>query len=310
MERLSPYRRLFYRLAFFSAVLFVMTLLFGPIVCDVAFFAGKKLQTRTMFHNLKTAMSHYMTSGFPDETDFPGNASELAAMLREDMGLPDLGDGRSLDEPVRDGWGRELKVEGNSAEYIIRSAGRDGRYKTEDDIYLKGGPSGENIYGDIRRKNLSLGRIKRRFNRLPFQDPTGYYHVLLPGSYRVIDESDGYESNILFLYSEGDELRMIADPVRDTMEMEMALRERATAIQRGDVPDYDEFEMVRSGLVDVQGGNGYEIRLESPDTVIHEFLFRGGYAMSVRIRILSKSKERREIVDFLEEEIENHLTIH
>ena len=302
-------RRMILRILATLSVFLLGYLIFGSLVCDLTFRSGgKRISSLTQFHNLKTEMSHY-TAQFYDG-DFPDDIEELTQILKRELGLSDLGDGKPIEHTITDAWDKELKLEGDIEGYTIRSAGPDGLYETGDDITIKGNQWGENVFDGTNRRKVTLKSIQRRINRLPFQDPTGYYEVYLPGAYKVIDEFAGGDSEIRFQYSPQDFIKITAGPDSQTWIPETEMLKRLEEIKGFKDPDLSGMRLIRSGLVSIEGGEGFEIRMEDESNVIHEFRFVSGYYMRVRVWISSMSKDRSEIIDYLETEIESRLIIH
>jgi hypothetical protein len=303
-------RSIVFRAVMFAAFFALAYLLLGPIVCDVMIpGSGKQVVTLAKFNNLRVAMSHLTNDFYTNEEDFPADTAELASHLQEYLRMDDLGDGEPLYKGIRDAWGRELVLEGGLSGYIIRSAGRDGIYDNADDIYLKGNTQSENVFGPASRRKLTARSLRKRFNIFPIHEPTGYYRVSLPGFFTVIREYEGSKSILTFQYTSSDFVRITADA--DGLSWDPAEWMAAHVEDIAEIRDmqYLGFEVERNGLVDVQGGRGYEIRRSSLDTVIHEFAFYNGYELTVQVLIQSKAKARTAIVDILESEIEENLVM-
>ena len=302
-------RQMVFKIIIIVSVFIIGYMILGTMVCDLFFRGGgRRLASMTQFHNLKVAMSHYTSQFFDGE--FPEDMEELTRILKEELGIMDLGDGRPIEGVITDAWGQELVLEGDISDYVIRSAGPDRIYETRDDIYIKGNQWGENVFDGSARRKVSLGSVRRRVNRLPFQDPTGYYEVHLPGAYKVIDEFSGGDSQILFQYSPDDFIRIAAGPDSTTWDPETEMQKRIEQIEEARDPDVIGMRLERYGPVSVQGGEGFEVRLEDSGRIIHEFWLVSGFYMRVRVSIQSKAGERKPIVDFLEQEIESRLIIH
>jgi hypothetical protein len=203
-----------------------------------------------------------------------------------------------------------MVFEGDLDGYVIRSAGPDSKFATEDDIYLKGNMWGEHVMDGSSRRTLSSSALKRQFNKLPFQDPTGYYHVSLPGSYIVIDEFDNGQSNITFFYARDNYVRIIAEPYSAEWDAEEEMRDRIDDIQLGRDDELLGFSVQDYGPVQVGNGNGFMIRLESPGFIVQEYVLLRGFYMRVSALIMASGNDREEIVSILSRAVESNLEIH
>ena len=298
------------RAILFSSLFGLAGLFLGPVVCNtLGPGSGKQIVTLAKFNNLRMAMSQLTNDFYQNEEDFPSDLTELVSDLHEYLRMDDLGDGEPLVDNIRDAWRRKLQFEGDLSGYIIRSAGRDGVYDNEDDIYLKGNAQCENVFGAIHRRKLTPRSLLKRPNLFPIQEPTGYYRLSLPGYYTVIREYEGSKSILTFQYTSSDFIRVTADA--DGLRWDPAECMSSHMEDIAEIRDmgYLGYEIDRSGLVDVPGGMGYEIRRSSLDTLVHEFAFFNGYELTVEVLIHSKSKTRQKIVDTLEREIEDNLIL-
>ena len=273
-------------------VVFIAYILFGPVVCEMAFKGGqKRVITLARLNNLKVVMPHITEMAARNEVEFPEDAEELMAILKEELDTSDLRDVSSSSTTLTDGWENELRLDGDLDEYFIRSAGPDKLFDTDDDIYLAGNLDGEYIIDGSSQRRLTAEALSKRINVLPFHEPTGYYRILLPGRYTVIPKYEGHRSIIQFFYATNNYVKITADPISGHWSAESEMEDRIDELQ-GD-EEFSDFDIVNSGLVFFRESQGYEIRLEKDDILAVEFGFYGDYYLAVSVVIVASGQERQ-----------------
>jgi|GEM_PF-4324418 len=296
------------RFAPFLLIFLLAFVLFGSRACDLALKGGaKRMLTLARLHNLKTAMSFCTDMASKGEIEFPQTTEELLGFFRKDLGMSekdikDLGD-------LYDGWGRMMVFEGDMDGYIIRSAGPDKKFDTGDDIYLKGNVWGEHVLDGSSRLTLSASALKRQINKLPFNDPTGYYRISLPGSFVVIDNFQKGRSEITFYYARDNYVRISAEPYPMEWDWETELSKKLDDLRLGREKELVGFSLGDHSPVQFKNGNGYKIRMESPGMSARLYDVMGGYLMRIQVFIMASGKDREEIASLLSYAVESKLEI-
>jgi hypothetical protein len=289
-------------------VVFIAYLLFGPVVCEMAFKAGqKRVITLARLNNLKVVMPHITEMAVRNEIEFPEDAEELMAILQKELDPSDLRDVSSSLTTLTDAWDNELRLDGDLDGYDIRSAGPDKVFDTDDDIYLAGNLDGEYIIDGSSQRRLTAKALSRRINLLPFQEPTGYYRILLPGRYTVIPKYEGHRSIIKFFYATNNYVKITADPISGDWNAESEMEDRIDELQWDE--EFSDFEIVSSNLAPFRDFNGYEIRLEEDEIIAVEIGFYGDYYLAVSVLIVASGEERQEIMDILTEAVKANLGV-
>jgi hypothetical protein len=290
-------------------VIFIAYILFGPVVCEMAFKGGqKRVITLARLNNLKVVMPHITEMAVRNEIEFPEDIDDLWVILQEELDPSDLRDVSSSPTTLTDAWDNELRLDGDLDEYFIRSAGPDKVFDTDDDIYLAGNLDGEYIIDGSSRRRLTAKALSRRINVLPFEEPTGYYRIFLPGRYTVIPKYEGHRSIIKFFYANNNYVRITADPIGGGWSAESEMADRIDEFQ-GD-EEFSDFDLLSSSLTFFREFEGYEIRLERDEILALEFGFFGNNYLAVSVVIVASGQERQEIMDILTEAVKTNLVIH
>jgi hypothetical protein len=302
---------LFLKFGFLLLVILIVYLLLGPTVCEMAFKGGQqRVVTLARLHNLKVVMFHISEMAAQGIIDFPEDIGDLVPLLLEELGPADFMDISSSLETLIDGWGNEMRFEGDIEKYFVRSAGPDKKFYTDDDIYLTGNPDGEYIIDGSSQKILTARALSTRMKAVPFLEPTGYYRVSLPGRYTVIPKYEGDRSEITFLYARDNYVKIIAEPTRRDWNPEEEMNDRLGALQSGLDEEFFEFKILSYNLVQFEDGSGYEINLQNDDILAHEYGMYNNFYVSVTVLIMASGEERQEIMDILTEEVRTNLKIH
>jgi len=302
---------LFLKFGFLLLVILIVYLLLGPTVCEMAFKGGKqRVITLARLHSLKVVMFHITEMAAQGIIDFPEDIGDLVPLLLEELGPADFMDISSSLETLIDGWGNEMRFEGDIEKYFVRSAGPDKKFYTDDDIYLTGNPDGEYIIDGSSQRILTARALSTRMKAVPFLEPTGYYRVSLPGRYTVIPKYEGDRSEMTFLYARDNYVKIIAEPIRRDWDPEEEMNNRLDALQSGLDEEFFGFEISSYDLVQFEDGSGYEINLQNDDILAHEYGMYNNFYVSVTVLIMASGEERQEIMDILTEEVRTNLKIH
>jgi len=288
---------------------FAMCVLLGSTVlisCTKA--GGERVVTLAKLQNLKSAMCLLTQLVIKGDRPFPKNAQEIIDFMEQEAGYePSKRDPK--DTPLIDGWGNEMRFQGNERSYTIRSAGPDRAFDTEDDIYLAGNPDGEYIIDGSREKNISGKDLMKSPLTIPFQEPNGYYRISLPGKYVVIKRYSGWRSEITFSYTKHNSVTIIADPIREKWEPEREMEKRVEGIQSGTDDTFPGFEIIHYSPASINDAPGYEIMLKRNDFLAHAYHIVGNDYIALSISIIASGKDREFIMDTLTNAIKGSLEI-
>ncbi len=292
-----------------SLLLYLSVLLIGlsPITlpsCSTK--GGEHVVTLAKLHNLKTAMPLLTQLVLDGNRPFPTTAEELIDFMEKEAGYERSKDPK--DSPLIDGWGNEMRLEGDKRSYIIRSAGPDKLFDTDDDICLAGSPDGEYII-DGSREKLSGKELLKSPIRVPFQEPNGYYRVLLPGRYAIIKKYAGWQSQITFSYTRHNRVTIVAEPMTRKRDPAVEMSKRLENLRSGRDEAFSGYEVVRYGPVTINKASGYEIRLKSTDFLAHTYDIAGRDGIGLSISIITSGKDRHYILDTLIDAIHKSLDI-
>ena len=267
---------------------------------------GEHMVTLAKLHNLKTAMPLLTQLVLDGNRAFPATAEELIDFMEKEAGYEQSKDPK--DSPLIDGWGNEMRFEGDRRSYTIRSAGPDKLLDTDDDIYLAGDPDGEYII-DGSREKLSGKALLKSPIRVPFQEPNGYYKVSLPGRHAIIKKYSGWQSEITFSYTRTNSVTIVAAPMTRKWAPGAEMSQRLEVLRSGRDEAFSGFEVVQHNPVTINKASGYEIRLKSTDFLAHTYdiVSRDGIALS--ISIITSGEDRHYILDNLIDAIRKSLEI-
>lgn len=275
----------------------------------MAFKGGqKRVVTLARLHNLKVVMPHITEMAAQNLIEFPEDIEDFMALLQEELDPADLRDVSSSPTTLLDGWENELRLEGDITKYYLRSAGPDKVFNTDDDIYLAGNLDGEYIIDGSSQGRLTAKALSKSINVRPFEEPTGYYRIFLPGRYTVMRKYEGDRSEITFFYAKNNYVKINAEPIRGDWEPEKEMEERIAAYRWDE--EFSDFEIKSSDLALFRDFSGYVIRLAKDDILVLEHGFYDNYYLAVSVVMVASGKERQEIMDILTEEVKANLVIH
>ena len=270
---------------------------------------GGQLATRMKLQNLRVIMTQISILSLDGEIDFPQNIEEILDLMEEEAGSPVSRNLEDPKHPLVDGWGKLMRFEGDLRGYEIRSAGQDQEFQTEDDIYLQGDADGEYIIDGAARKGVSRDDFDRQFNPLPYQEPTGYYQVSLPGRYTVIPHSDGDRSEITFSYAKDMRVTIGAYPDSRGRDPEREMRQRLESLRRGADEMLADFAVSDYKLASMADASGYAIDLEKETVLVREYALMSSSALRVTVFIVTSGRDRHFIMDRLTQALYETLMI-
>lgn len=243
---------------------------------------GEHVVTLAKLHNLKTAMPLLTQLVLDGNRPFPTTAEELIDFMEKEAGYERSKDPK--DSPLIDGWGTDMRFEGDRRSYTICSAGPDKLFDTDDDIYLAGNPDGEYII-DGSREKLSGKELLKSPIRVPFQEPNGYYRVSLPGRFAIIKKYSGWQSEITFSYTRNNSVTILAAPMTRKWDPAVEMSKRLEILRSGRDEAFSGYEVVHYNPIGINKASGYEIMLKSVDFLAHTYdiVGRDGIGLSISI---------------------------
>ena len=270
---------------------------------------GGQLVTRVKLQNLRVIMTQISILSLDGEIDFPHNIDEILDLMEEEAGSPVSHNLEDPKHPLMDGWGKLMRFEGDLRGYEIRSAGQDQEFQTEDDIYLQGDADGEYIIDGAARKSVSRDDFDRQVNPLPYQEPSGYYQLSLPGRYTVIPHYDGDRSEITFSYAKDMRMTIGVYPDNRRWDPEREMRLRLENLRRGEDEMFADFEVSGYDLVSIADASGYVIDLEKEAVLLREYSLMSSFALRFSILIVTSGSDRHFIMERLTQALHTTLTI-
>ena len=291
-------------LLLFSILLLVLAPIMFPS-CSTK--GGQHIVTLAKLQNLKTTMALLTEVALDGDQPFPKTAEEIIDFMEKETGY-ERSKRDSKDSPLIDGWGNEMRFEGDVDSYSIRSAGPDKAFYTDDDIYLAGNPDGEYII-DGSREKLSGKELMKSLIRVPFREPQGYYRISLPGKYAIIKKYSGLRSEITFSYTSNNSVTIVAEPEMKQWDAEGEMRKRVERIRSGRDEAFSDYEVIQYNPVSVNDASGYEIVLKKDSFLAHTYDMVSRDYIAISIAIVASGNDRQYIVDTLKDAIHKSLEI-
>ncbi|NOR14442.1 MAG: hypothetical protein GQ544_01925 [Candidatus Aminicenantes bacterium] len=270
---------------------------------------GGQLATRAKLQNLRVVMAQISILSADGQIDFPRGIDELLDLMEEEAGSPVSRNLEDPKHPLVDGWGHGMRFEGDLRGYEIRSAGQDREFQTEDDIYLQGDADGEYIVDGAAQKRVNRDDFNRLVNSLPYQEPTGYYQVSLPGRYTVIPRYEGDRSEITFSYAKDIRVTISAQPDGRRWDPDREMRQRLESLRRGEDEMFREFVVSGYELAGLAAASGYKIDLEKETVLVREYTLMNDYTLHLSILIVTSGSDRQFIMDRLTQALHATLVI-
>jgi hypothetical protein len=267
---------------------------------------AEHILTLAKLHNLKLAMSTMTQIEMGGNDSFPKDKEAVVEFMVKECGFKEAKNRE--DHPFIDGWQQEMRLAGNWKGYIIRSAGPDKKFDTEDDMYLAGNYDGEYIIDGVKEKNASARNLMTASLKVPYQEPNGYYRVTLPGKYSPIPKYQGWSSETIFRYTSDHTVTIKADPGQGRWNPQTEMNRRVQLIQSGRDEKYSGYEVVESNVATISGVPGYEIVLKQGESTIHLYELVNG-DVKVNVAIASTGKDRKYILDTLTKAVEETLSL-
>lgn len=287
--------------------IFVLTLI-AVASTSCSYSGGEYTITLAKLHNLKVAMSYITQSALNGDQPFPKDTQEIIDFMETDIGY-----GRSKrtvkDNPFKDGWGNEMRFQGDIKSYSIRSAGPDGIFDTPDDIYLAGNPDSEHIIDGVKESTSSGKDLMETRIKIPFQESNGYYRITLPGKYSVIRSHAGWRSEVTFRYTEKNTVKIVAEPYTDRWMPQREMETKAGAIRNGRDAAFGNYEIVESDLVQIDNAPGFEISAQKDDSIARIFGVASNEQLRYSISITASGEDRQYIMDTLTEAVKERMDL-
>jgi hypothetical protein len=263
--------------------------------------------TLARLHNLKVAMSHASQLSLSSNMDFPKDAAGIIDFMEEMDGVG--GKNRSGQEALVDGWGNEMRFEGDLNSYSVRSAGPDEIFDTSDDIYLVGNPDTEYVIDGVKESMSSGKDLMKTTVRVPFQEPNGYYRVVMPGRYSPISKQDGWRSEITFRYTADNTVTIVAEPGSGLWDPGKMMKRRINDIKSGMDESLWDYKVADENMVTVDHAPGYEVFLENEGALARVYGVRSAEGIVYSIVIRATGEDRQLIMDTLTETIQTDLDL-
>jgi hypothetical protein len=144
-------------------------------------------------------------------------------------------------------------------------------------------------------------------NTVTFEDPKNYYRVYLPEGFKTMNISSGQQSKIIYNYSFNTSVTIIAFPMKNEFDPQKAMEAKVTAIQEGKAGDLSRYTVERSGLVNFNGLDGYEIIMNDKDQMAHAYALVSSSKISFSIFIVTMGEYKQENHDILDSSVRNSL---
>ncbi len=273
--------------------------------CSVS--GGAYVVTLAKLHNLKVAMSYLTQFALGGDRQFPTTKQEIIDFMEEEAGYKSAK--QSKDTPFVDGWGNEMRFDGDVNQYTICSAGPDETFDTKDDIYLTGNPDTEYIIDGVKESNASGKELMKTMARIPYQEPNGYYRIVMPGKYSVIDAPSGWRSVITFRYTENNTVVITAEPESGVWDPQREMITRIRDVKNGVDKKLWDYEVVESNLVTVDQAPGYVVYLEKAAAAVRLYGIRSNAGLEYSVVITAGGEDRQLIMDTLTEAIQTGLDL-
>lgn len=142
-----------------------------------------------------------------------------------------------------------------------------------------------------------------------FNDPNGYYKIMIPSGYELEDKSSQLRSKFIFSYSTDASLAILAHPMQKEWKPEEEMKKRLAAMEPGSIGKFSNAEIIRSGLISIGEANGYELVFELNSHLCHSFSLVSPSNNAVILSISASGKKRRNLHDLLEKAIINNLSL-
>ncbi len=286
---------------------FLLAVLVPILLSSCSLGGAEHVMTLAKLHNLKVAMSNMTQVMSPSEISFPKDPQDFINWMVAEGGFrpPE----NEKDTPLTDGWGNEMRLEGDWDGYKICSAGPDEEFDTADDMYLAGNWDSEHIIDGVKEMKASAKSLMTGSLKIPFQEPNGYYKITLPGKYSAIKNYDGWRSEITFRYTAVNTVTIIANPSRYGWEPQQEMNNKISELESGMDTLFPDYEVVESKLVNIDNVPGYEIVLQKENQLGRFYEIMSGESIGYSIAIIASGEDRQYIMDTLTEAVQTGLDL-
>ncbi len=271
---------------------------------------GAQLVTKAKLQNLKPAMAQLSILAARGVIPFPTGRDGVLDYIQQEWGESVSRDDTDLENPLVDGWGTPMQLQGDQTAYEIRSAGADRIFFTPDDLVLQGDTGGEYILTGGMARVLTRGDLPDPSGSPLYQDPGGFYAVRLPDGYAVIPSSLGSRSQVTFSYAKDMRVTIAREPAAGGFEPDEALGRRLDVLRRGEDEWYQEFALTGYETAAVGEAAGFSITLERGAVLVREIrLKRTRDSALLIITIVTTGPDRRAILDALDQAVRETLVL-
>jgi len=144
----------------------------------------------------------------------------------------------------------------------------------------------------LKKPKFVKGSLSDKIKK--FDEPYGYYKISLPSGYRVINKSSGSRSKIIFSYSDNISVAIMAIPVSNIWNVKTKMDQKVRDFKQGKAGRLARFDLVRYGLTDFNGMEGYEMVFRQGGSLMQVFSFISSrnIEFSISIVVLNKHGEK------------------
>ncbi len=267
------------------------------------------LLTMAKMQKLKSVMSQISVLTVEGLRVFPRAKEDILDFMELEWGEMVSRGETDLNNPLVDGWGRVLRFQGDLDYYELRSAGLDGVLDTPDDIYIQGDAQGEYLVDGTGQKSLIRKDLEVSTDTVPFEEPHGYFRVLLPGTYTLVQSFADKRSETIFSYARDMRVWIKAEPGTAAWLPEPSLKERLEALRRGEDDLYAEFEVLAYELLQVGDLPGFGLTMKKGHILVRELHVVSASGLAVSITLITSGTEASQILEVLENAVLASLVI-
>ncbi|MCI0470395.1 MAG: hypothetical protein L0Y73_01925 [Candidatus Aminicenantes bacterium] len=142
-----------------------------------------------------------------------------------------------------------------------------------------------------------------------FNDPHGFYSLLLPEGYSKNDESSGDVSKINFSYWERTSITITANPMKDEWKAEEEMKKKVKEIESGSAGTLSLYTITAYNLTAIDEAQGYELLMERTGILCHHFYLVVPGKNAVSLTIITEGSDRQAKHDYLVGKIQDNLQI-
>ncbi len=284
--------------------------MFGPGVFRACLTrGGGQLVTKAKLRNLKAVMAQLSILAAQGEIPFPSGRDDILDYIQREWGEVVSGKDTDLDNPLVDGWGTPMKLQGDQEAYEIRSAGADRIFFTGDDVSLQGDTGGEYIVTGGGVERLTRSDFLPPVSTALYQEPGGLYAIQLPEGYTVIPSSFESRSQVTFSYAKDMRVTIAIEPAAAGFEPEKALQDRLEVLRRESDELYLGFALTGYGTSAVGPEVGFFVTLEKGSVMVREMQLKSAQDSALIITIVTTGPDRRAILDALDQAVRETLDL-